>query len=269
MNCEFCNRVFTTKSSLRYHQSTAKYCLTIQGKNNNVHSCSFCKKQYTQKIDLERHLLKCSELKTQNIEINYQKIIMEKDNTIIELEKSIEDQRQQIKDLQATIEKLASQAISRTTNTTTKNTQINNYIQQLQPITDDILKDNVPNLTIEHILKGAEGYAEYALEYPLKNRIICVDYARRKVKFKDSNGNLITDPEMTNIATKFFQSIKDKNKFLIFEYGNAMKERFGDELETIVKIMDNKMNVDNGADGAKTEFYHEFVKNICSKSVID
>jgi len=229
--------------------------------NIKEHNCEFCKNSYTTKRRLISHYESCVQYNVDKVHKEYKKIIEDQEKVILE-------QKQTIKDLQGTIEKLASQAISRTTNTT-KNTQINNYIQQLQPITDDILKENVPNLTIEHILKGAEGYAEYALEYPLKNRIICVDYARRKVKFKDSNGNLITDPEMTNIATKFFQSIKDKNKFLIFEYGNAMKERFGDELETIVKIMDNKMNVDNGADGAKTEFYHEFVKNICSKSVID
>ena len=89
----------------------------------------------------------------------------------------------------------------------------------------------VDNLTIEHIQKGPEGYAEYVLEYPLKNRIVSVDYSRRKVKFKDKDGNVITDPEMTNIATKLFQSIKDKNKDLIFSYGTELRDRFGDEMD--------------------------------------
>lgn len=73
----------------------------------------------------------------------------------------------------------------------------------MQPVTEELLLDNVQYLTIEHIKKGAEGYAEYALEYPLKDRLLCSDYSRRKVKFKDNDGNVITDPEMTTLARKF------------------------------------------------------------------
>mgnify|MGYP000539356318 CR=1 FL=1 len=132
--------------------------------------------------------------------------------------------------------------------------------RSLQPLTDQHLTDNVQHLTIDHILKGPEGYAQYALEYPLKDRMICVDYARRKVKFKDTDGNVITDPEMSNLATKFFNSIKDKNKKLIIECSDKLKENFGDEVDTIVKILDYKMAVDQGSNGETTEFYDDFVK---------
>ena len=81
------------------------------------------------------------------------------------------------------------------------------------------------NLTIDYINRGALGYAQYALEYPLKDKIICVDYARRKVKFKDKNNNVITDPEMSQLGTQFFQSIKDKNTKLINEQGMKLKEK--------------------------------------------
>jgi len=274
MICDFCNNKFSSTSSLLFHQRTTKYCLVKQNKEIvKKFTCTGCNSEFTRKQDFSRHISVCKannfihDIVLENNQLKDRINLIQ--SQFCEKDKQIEKLENQNKELQCTIEKLAMQAISRPTTTTTKNTQINNYIQKLQPITDDILKDNVPNLTIEHILKGPEGYAEYAMEYPLKNRIICVDYARRKVKFKDSQGNIVTDPEMSSIATKFFQSIKDKNKFLIFEYGNAMKERFGDELETIVKIMDNKMNVDNGADGAKTEFYHDFVKSICNKTVVE
>ena len=168
-----------------------------------------------------------------------------------------------ITDLEDKLENIALKAVSRPT---TKNTQIN-YIQQLQPITDQHLIDNVQHLTIDHIMKGPEGYAQYALEYPLKDRLICVDYARRKVKFKDRDGNVITDPEMSNLATKFFNSIKDKNKELIVECGDKLKENFGDEVDTIVKLFDYKTCVERGSDGETTEFHHDFVKHVCSKSI--
>ena len=48
----------------------------------------------------------------------------------------------------------------------------------MQPITQEYLINHTPSLTIEHIKKGASGYAEYALEGPLKGRIACVDYSR-------------------------------------------------------------------------------------------
>ena len=136
----------------------------------------------------------------------------------------------------------------------------------MKNITDDVFHENVNNLTIDHILKGAQGYAEYALDFPLKNRICCVDYSRRKVKFKDINGNIITDPEMSILATKFFKYIKDKNKNLICEYGTKLK----DDINDLIEILDYKSNVDNcSEDGSKTEFYYDFVKNICSKTIFD
>lgn len=264
MECQYCKNNFNTKSILKYHQKTAKYCISIQGNKNTNYECESCKKTFSTKQNLQVHKTSCTSNIISEMEISYKneilKISDDRDKQIEKLEKTI-------KDLQNTIEKLASQAISRST--TTKNTQINNYIQQLQPVTDDILKDNAQNLTIDHILKGPEGYAQYALEYPLKDRMLCVDYARRKVKFKDPSGNVITDPEMTNLATKFFISINDKNKELIIEYGNKLKENFGDEMDTIIQIFDYKLGVQKSSEGEKCDFHHDFVKQICSKTIME
>ena len=59
--------------------------------------------------------------------------------------------------------------------------------------------------------KEPESNNQYVF-YPLKDMMICVDYYRRKIKFKDKHGNVITDPEiklLTTLTTKFFNSIKD------------------------------------------------------------
>ena len=260
MECVFCNNIFKTESSLRYHQKTAKYCLATQGKSSNSFACEYCKKPYTQRNDLNRHQIVCFDMKISQLKQEYVQIIDQKDN-------QLQEQKQTIKELQDKLENIALRAVSRST--TTKNTQINNYIQNLQPVTDEHLQDNINYLSIDHILRGPEGYADYALEYPLKDRLICVDYSRRKVKFKDKDGNIITDPEMTNLATKLFNSIKDKNKELIIEYGEQLKENFGDEIDTIVKIFDYKTAVDSSSVGTKTEFHHDFVKQMCSKTIKD
>jgi len=243
------------------HQKRAKYCLSIRNEENNSKFVCICSKTYTSKENLEYHQKKCKADEIETLKHTINKISEEKDKQIEKLENTI-------KDLQTTIEKLATHAISRPTTSTIKNTQIN-YIQQMKPVIDDELKDNAQNLTIDHILKGPEGYAQYALEYPLKDRVCCVDYARRKVKFKDPNGNVITDPEMSTLATKFFQSIKDKNNDLIIEYGTKLNEHLGERLDDLIEILDIKSGVDNGADGSKTEFYHDFVKNICGKTIVE
>ncbi len=72
-------------------------------------------------------------------------------------------------------DKLENIAIEKSTTTTIKNTHIN-YIQKMEPITQEHLITHAPQLTIEQ----ASGYAEYALEGPLKDRIACVDYTLEK-----------------------------------------------------------------------------------------
>ena len=47
MHCEFCEKEFSTKSSLTYHQKTAKYCLEKQGKSNEKYKCCHCEKFFT------------------------------------------------------------------------------------------------------------------------------------------------------------------------------------------------------------------------------
>ena len=137
----------------------------------------------------------------------------------------------------------------------------------MQPITDEHLQDNLQYFSIEHILKGAEGYAQYALEYPFKDRVLCVDYARRKIKFKNLDG-IVLDPEMGGLSKKFFSVIKDKNKELIMTYGEERKDNFGEALDTIVKLLDYKVAVDQGSEGRNSsDFHHDFVKQICNKTI--
>ena len=38
MECEHCNKTFSSKSSLNYHKNSAKYCLEIQNKNLKLYT---------------------------------------------------------------------------------------------------------------------------------------------------------------------------------------------------------------------------------------
>ena len=271
MECSYCKHKLSSKSSLKYHQKSAKYCLKIQGKSPTLFKCKFCLKQLSTKQHLLGHIQICDTKTRIEYESKYEPIIIDLKNQIREQKDIYEEQLSKkdkhIRELEGKIENIAIKAVSRPT---TRNTQINNYIQQLKPLTDEHLLDSVSNLTIDHIIKGPEGYAEYALEYPLKDRVLCSDYSRRKVKFKNKDGKVITDPEMTSLASKFFESIKEKNKELICKYANELKEKLGDDnvMDTVVKLFDYKAAVEKGSDGGeKTDFHHDFVRQMCSQTI--
>jgi hypothetical protein len=151
-----------------------------------------------------------------------------------------------------------------------KPSKITNYIQQLQPITEQHFLECSSNLTLDHIKRGPRGYAQYALEYPLRDRVVCVDYARRKIKFKDSDGNIITDPEMNRLAMLFYNSIKDKNRQLVEECKRQLKVNFDDEeLDMLSKLMDYMNSVERGSEGEKSDFQCEVLKDVCGNTVVE
>ena len=89
-------------------------------------------------------------------------------------------------------------------------------------ITEEWLLENAKFLTIEHILRGPEGYADYALSYPLKDRLIIDDDyydSEHKVvfvKYKDINGDIIVDLNGQFLGKMIIDSLKGvKNKLLI------------------------------------------------------
>jgi hypothetical protein len=74
---------------------------------------------------------------------------------------------------------------------------------------------------------------------------------------------------MNILACKFFESIKEKNKELICKCANELKEKLGDDnvMDTVVKLFDYKSAVERGSEGEKTDFHHDFVRQMCSQTL--
>ncbi len=85
------------------------------------------------------------------------------------------------------------------------------------------LQEHIHNLNTIHVQNGASGYAKYALDFPLKDMIVCTDFQRRTCKYKDENGNIVSDPEMTK---RLFSAIKERNEELINEYSAELPRFF-------------------------------------------
>jgi hypothetical protein len=119
-----------------------------------------------------------------------------------------------------------------------KSSEQPNYL----PITEELLLENAKFLTIDHILRGPEGYADYALSYPLNDRLIEEDYSNPVfIKYKDRSGNIIIDYGGKMLTKMIFDSVREKtykliesNKNISFEYGNIEDSSFQDEFIRIV-----------------------------------
>ena len=266
--CKYCDNEFASAASMKQHQKTARYCLEKQNKKNKTFICVDCNSTFTTKHRLQTH---------QEICVDYVKnrTIAQYEEKLKDYESRLEEKNIVIRELQDRIQQIAIQAVKQpksvtTNNNTTNSQQVNNIIAHLKPIESNHFAEQAAFLTIEHVKKGLPGYVEYAQDHPFKDRITCVDYARRKIKFKDEEGNIVTDPEMAKLAPKFFEAIKDKSKELTLSWGNEMKDQIGEEIfNRVIEALDIHQDIEKGSEGKLSDFYHDFVKYICSNNIAD
>lgn len=287
MICEFCKKEFSSVSSLNYHIKNAKYCIKLRGgqPTKQTLSCLYCKNDFASEQSLQRHLLKYTVYKYVQNNSSENKILSQDNKTKVEIISKLESQ---VKDLQDQLASIAKAAASKPTNV--NNTQtINQVINNLTPLTDEYLKETAQYLTLDNIKKGVEGYVKFALEYPFKNRITCVDVSRRKVKYKNKDGTVMTDPEMTSLTKKLFTAINDVNVKLITdcvtELNNKMlnaHKDMGDEMteeesnqatasacelvDQMSELVGQRCKVKDISMGGRNEFFYEFIKNVCMNS---
>jgi hypothetical protein len=268
--CQFCSKEYKTKSSLNYHIKSSKKCLSNRNISNIEQKfiCDFCDTNFTKKICLSRHLEVCKDKIIKNF---YENKLQEKNNEITILKEKIEC----LKEENEKLHKLAQTAIEKSTTTTNikTNYNINNNIN-LMPITEDYINQQAQFLTIEHIKKGALGYSTYFLDYPLKDRILCTDFSRRKFKYKNEKGDIIIDPEMTNLSNLLFKSIKDKNRELSVQYINDINKKIENNSNTLEYWMDiastfseQDLEVLKMFNGEKNNFFHDIIRNISCKTI--
>lgn len=198
--CEYCNNSFLRKGILQKHQQTAKYCLVLQGKivekSPKTPKCKYCKKEFTRKDVVKRHEQNCQDKKGS-------------DTQLLEL----------IVQLQQTIVNMTERGCTNVNNTNRNMTTMN-----LAPITDKEIQDHLEHLTLDFINDGAKGYASFANSYPFKNRVLCTDKARKKLRYRDNDGEIIEDGGGVKLAQRFFQAISQRNEEIIKAEYRALHE---------------------------------------------
>jgi flagellin-like hook-associated protein FlgL len=233
----------------------------MQGKTVDKYKCNSCQKTFCNNNWLLQHQSICLEFIKEQHEIEKKAL------------------QQEIQALKNTIKELAEKAISNAKPVVNNNhnTTINNHIENLNVITEAHLQDQAKHLTIEHIKKGALGYSEYFLEHPLKDRVVCTDYSRRKLKYKNEQGEVVTDPELSKLSDLLFKSIKERNRELTIQYTNELTDKFKTAtdpvqlsyfMEVASKFSQQDLEVFRMFNGDKNDFFHDILRNICSKTVV-
>ena len=279
--CKFCQKTFRDKYSLAKHQKQAKYCLKIQKElEKQTRHCEHCNQELVSQEDQDYHhcYKKIVYLQSQVEKFKDQIKMIEEQLTLYKSE------NEQLKTQYR--EDLMNLASRPTVSNRYNDNRVNAIINNFEPITSQYLEDQAQFLTIEHIKQGPEGYAQFMLDYPLKDRIICVDFARRKIKYKDNDGEIVCDPEMTLLLKNIFGAIESRNSELVDScmnelrhklslLGNDSNELTEDEtlalnmqtdaiIDTITSITDYKMHVRHMARGMKPTMYSEIAKKVCS-----
>uniref|UniRef100_A0A6C0CY52 C2H2-type domain-containing protein n=1 Tax=viral metagenome TaxID=1070528 RepID=A0A6C0CY52_9ZZZZ len=299
MECEFCKKIFSTKGVLVTHQKTAKFCINIQTNINNTNNyekyiCNYCDKDLTHNSSLQRHLNICKVKKLEDLKINYEKQLQDQQTNY---EKQLQDQQTnyerqitelkiQIEKLQDTIASIAAQPKTVNHNNTTKTNNNNNsrinVINNLAPMTDDEYKKLGDMLQRSHLERGADGFAELAIQF-FQGKAVCTDLSRRMVTHKDAEGRVVSDPNMTRLTTKFFGGLMDKNRELTLEILTDLQKRLEDKeidyeefMNILVRFSDQKFNVRKLADGDEKneptdekgeylQFKNTYVNKVCDK----
>jgi hypothetical protein len=121
--CIFCKKTFSSKSILKTHINSAKYCSQNRPTDSQhlkvIFKCEGCSIELTSKQTLDNHKSKCIEFILKKSQEEYakqiaslEKIISEKDKIISEKDKIISEKDNHIKELEGKLENIALKAIS-------------------------------------------------------------------------------------------------------------------------------------------------------------
>lgn len=232
MDCDFCKKVFGSKTALEHHKKTAKYCLEIQGTSPQIFECVYCKKHLSTKERLSIHNSICKQKKQkENIEkekhveksfneqkMYYENILKEKDvyydNKLKEKEDHhigiLKEKNEYIAKLEAKLEKFEDSILSKTekkpytTNNTTNNIVINNSLNL-----NDIEKMNTfldEKLDKEVLAGGQKSFALLMSSTMLKDKYKCVDPSRQNFEFTNELGEIERDVKAKKLTNAIIKS---------------------------------------------------------------
>jgi len=285
--CGFCTRSYSTYGNLIRHQKSSQECMELRDEKfiliEDEFDCVGCYRIFYQKSNLDKHLPTCIKYQIYITEKKYNLILAEKDKEIFNKDKENIELKIQLKDKDTELKNIIDKAISKPTiinnnNNIVKNEDnrvinVVNFLKEInRPITDQLLADNAQHLTLQHCLRGGEGLALYAMQFPLTEApLICTDSARKNFKYVDRirNNNIITeDKELAYFNPRFFEAIKEKATKLIADYVGTLDTTDPDVLKACQEYIKITLDIKHSADGDKTIISDELIKALAKKTIL-
>jgi hypothetical protein len=218
MECTFCKKTYSTIYNLNHHQRTTKSCLLLQNKLEKVEKikktfeCFTCKKNFTSKFTLTRHVPKCTQQTqhTLHAQLSFEDLMRKQkeefdaklkelsekeEHKDIELEQLKEKLKQTENELHIERKKEHSPQISNTIN---QNITTINIYQVMTP--EHVLDVFQKHYSIDTLLGGQKALARFVNDGFLKESpvYVCGDRSRQKFYIL-KDGQKKEDPDCTEI----------------------------------------------------------------------
>jgi hypothetical protein len=208
MECQYCKKILQTKYSLISHQTKTKYCLKLQGKDQNkgLFVCEGCDKDFHRKLHLDNHIKICEYC------IPKLKELLKK---IEILEKEKKDWLQEKKDL-VKLHLDVIQTLAKNPRKTTTNIHNTLNLSIFNKSDEDIKQLVEDNYNKEYLIEGQKGVARFTHSHVLKTEpnqlpmYTITDKTRGNGKYKNSNSEVVIDNGMQGLTKKLHPSIKNK-----------------------------------------------------------
>jgi hypothetical protein len=223
--CLYCNKDYSSKSNLKNHQKSAKYCLEIQ-KNNNLSSseldsehnsfvCNYCQKDFSSNHRYQKHQDICL-MKHKHIILSKETEIANIKEQLKEKDAEIEEYKQKMKTIRLEVEnQFYKQREERSTNVveeiakqpriTTNNNQkvlISTPLDLSQQVFQQAIHSGFSE---EYLIQGQRGAARFAVDNILKDeegklKYICTDASRQIFQYKNEDGTIQKDVRATKLT---------------------------------------------------------------------
>lgn len=226
MNCENCNKTYATKYTLAKHQ---KQCQNKeQGQNSEeqhkVFKCEFCNKELGSKRRFEGHIDICKEQKTGFIE-KLKAELEEKNDIISRLNIKVAILETQVAEKDKHIEHLFMMSH--------KPKQDDLGVLDIEHIKQSVVK----SISLSVVKRGYKSILKHIAETYLKDKETgnvyyrCVDYSRRKFRFKNNNGAIEEDIECAKLLSILTSSGVLKHIMTLINSDNETSKMFLDNGE--------------------------------------
>jgi hypothetical protein len=266
MDCNFCKKSFSTKGSFAIHQKTAKFCLKLQGKNEeSCFKCENCTKIFTQKTSLSDHTAICKE--------RYKKLLDKKEeehsSTIkrleLEIAKMKRSEKEKLKEkndyiakLEAKLEKLEAKLEAKLEKLETAVTTIaleskvtSKTLTTHAPVPTTTTTNNTTNITVttNNVLNLSQEHVKKVLTEQLDYNVVYAGQA--------GLAKFVVDKMLKNQAGKLIYRCVDPSRQMfefVDEHGETVRDMKAEKLiQSLLEGEVIKIGLDEAAKGWNTE----------------